>query len=360
MKFGLMIRGQHQPGEDMPLRHRDDLELARRAEALGFDSVGKASHYSTHPFQMLQQIPFLAQVAAIAPKLRLLCGVLLLPLHKPLDVAEQLATLDVMSDGKLIFGAGVGYREVEFKAFGTRLAQAGRRFEENLEAVKQLWREEFVTMTGSHFELDGANCSIKPVQKPMPPIWIGANADVGIRRAARMADAWFVNPHNTLATLERQMDTYKRELERCGKPFPPPEFPMAREVFVARSRDEAIRLAGPALEEKYRAYRAWGQDKVMPAEDHFDVTFEELLNNRFLLGTPAEVAGQLIAQCRQFGTNYVCVGVHLPGMEQTLALEQMEMLAEEVFPAVRHVKSNLTNLAPAGGPSATSSRPKAE
>ncbi len=136
---------------------------------------------------------------------------------------------------------------MEFKAFGTTLKQAGRRFEENLDAIKRLWTEDFVTMSGSHFTLDGANCTVKPVQKPMPPIWIGANADIGIRRAARMADAWFINPHNTLATLDRQMDLYRRELDRCGKPFPA-ELPMMRETFIARSREEAIRLARPALE----------------------------------------------------------------------------------------------------------------
>ncbi len=203
MKFALLIRGQYPAGEDIVTRHQDDLEMVRLAEKLGFDAVGRASHYSSHPFQMLQQIPFLAQCAAIAPRLRLLTGVVLLPMHKPLDLAEQLATLDVMSDGKLIFGAGVGYREVEFKSFGTTLKQAGKRFEENLAAIKRLWTEDFVTMAGSHFELDGANCTVKPVQKPMPPIWIGANADVGIRRAARVADAWFINPHNTMATLDR-------------------------------------------------------------------------------------------------------------------------------------------------------------
>ena len=137
---------------------------------------------------------------------------MLLPLHKPLDLAEQLATLDVMSGGKLIFGAGVGYREVEFRAFGTTLKQAGLRFEENLTAIKRLWTEDTVTMTGSHFELIEATCSIRPVQRPMPPIWIGANADIGIRRAARMADAWMVNPHNTLETLDKQMALYRREL----------------------------------------------------------------------------------------------------------------------------------------------------
>ena len=119
----------------------------------------------------------------VAPKLRLIPGVVLLPLHSPLHVAEELASLDVMCGGKLVFGAGIGYREMEFRAFGTTLKQAGRRFEECLTAVKRLWTEDFVTMKASYFELDNANCTVLPVQKPMPPVWIGANIDVGIRRA---------------------------------------------------------------------------------------------------------------------------------------------------------------------------------
>jgi alkanesulfonate monooxygenase SsuD/methylene tetrahydromethanopterin reductase-like flavin-dependent oxidoreductase (luciferase family) len=336
MKFGLMLRGQHKAGEDMRPRHADDLALACRAEALGFDCVGKAAHYSSRPYQMVQQIPFLAQVTALAPRVRLLCGVALLPLHKPLDLAEQLATLDVMSGGKLIFGAGLGYREVEFKAFGTTSRDRVRRFEENLAAIRRLWTEESVTMTGSHFELDDANCSVKPVQRPAPPIWIGANADAGIRRAARIADAWFINPHNRLETLERQMDLYRRELDRCGKPLPA-ELPMMREVFVAGSRAEAVRLARPWLEEKYRAYSIWGQDKEMPGSDRFDVGFDALMADRFLLGTAADVADQLAALCRRIECNYLLVGVHLPGMPNSVALEQMQILAEEVFPAIRQV-----------------------
>ena len=73
---------------------------------------------------------------AIAPRLRLICGLVLLPLHKPLDLAEQLATLDIMSGGKLVFGCGIGYRDVEFKAFGVPRAGLGKRFEEGLEAVQ--------------------------------------------------------------------------------------------------------------------------------------------------------------------------------------------------------------------------------
>jgi alkanesulfonate monooxygenase SsuD/methylene tetrahydromethanopterin reductase-like flavin-dependent oxidoreductase (luciferase family) len=334
MKLSLIVRGQHLQGDDMWARLADDLELVRRAEQLGFDAVVKSSHYSAHPLQSLQQIPFLAQAGLVAPKLRLVCGLVLLPLHKPLDVAEQLATLDIMCGGKLVFGCGIGYRDVEFNAFGTTRKQAGARFEECLTAVKRLWTEDFVDMTGSHFVLDHANSTVKPLQKPMPPIWIGANADVAIRRAARLGDCWYINPHNTLTTLARQLEVYKRALEGCRKPFPA-ELPMRREVFVARRREDAIRLAQPYLEVKYKTYREWGQDKVMPAGDNFDHEFDELLEDRFLIGSPGEVAEKLIdLECR-FGVNHLVVSVHWPGMPNTLALEQMHMLAEEVMPAVR-------------------------
>src|ERR1700722_7370282 len=117
MRISLMVRGQHPPGE-IASHLRDDLDLVRRADSLGFDGIVKGSHYSAHPFESVQQIPFLSYCAAIAPRLRIICGLVLVPLHKPLDLAEQLATLDLLFGGRLVFGAGIGYREVEFKAFG--------------------------------------------------------------------------------------------------------------------------------------------------------------------------------------------------------------------------------------------------
>jgi alkanesulfonate monooxygenase SsuD/methylene tetrahydromethanopterin reductase-like flavin-dependent oxidoreductase (luciferase family) len=334
MELGLIVRGQHPADENMRERLQDDQELVRRAERLGFNAIVKGSHYSAHPLQSLQQIPFLAQAALLAPRLRLVCGLVLLPLHKPLDIAEQLATLDIMCGGKLVFGCGIGYRDVEFSAFGLTRKEAAARFEETLLAVKRLWTEDFVDMTGSHFVLDHTNSTVKPLQKPMPPVWIGANADVAIRRAARLGDCWYINPHSTLTTLARQMDVYRRALDECGKPFPA-ELPMRREVFVARTRAEAIRLAQPYLEVKYNAYREWGQDKVMPAGDDFDHGFTELVDDRFLIGSAPEVAERLIDVQRRFGVNHLVASVHWPGMPNSLAMEQMQILAEEVMPAVR-------------------------
>src|SRR5712691_8871843 len=334
MELSLIIRGQHPAGEDMRARLADDIDLVMRAEELGFNALVKGSHYSAHPLQSVQQIPFLAQAAVLAPKLRLICGLVLLPLHKPLDIAEQLATLDIMCGGKLVFGCGIGYRDVEFKAFGVTRREAAARFEECLLAVKRLWTEDFVDMTRSHFELDHANCTVKPLQKPRPPIWIGANADVAIRRAARLGDCWYINPHSTLTTLERQIEIYKRALDECGKAFPR-ELPMRREVFVAPTRAEAIRRAQPYLEEKYKAYRAWGQDKVMPAGDDFDHGFADLLEDRFLLGSPSEVAEQIVRLYRRLGVNHIVASIHWPGMPNSLALDQLQILAEDVMPQVR-------------------------
>lgn len=334
MKFGLLVRGQYPQGDDMRVRLREDLDAAKLAENLGYDMLCKGSHYSSYPFQYIQQVPYLAQVAMVAPKLRLCPSVVLLPLHSPLYVAEEFASLDVMCNGKMVFGAGIGYREVEFNAFNTTQKASGKRFEECLTAIKRLWSEDFVSMEASYFKLDNANCTVMPVQKPMPPIWIGANANVGIRRAARMSDAWMINPHNKLDTTAQQMEVYKRALDEAGKPFPA-EMPMMRECFVARTRDEAIRLARPSLEAKYKAYKDWGQDKVMPASDAFQRDFEELMSDRFLFGSPAEITEQILVLKKRFGINMLVLGIHWVGMPASLAMEQMQLLAEEVFPAVR-------------------------
>ena len=210
-----------------------------------------------------------------------------------------------------------------------------RRFSENIEAIKRLWTEDKVSMKGTWFELLDANVSVKPVQKPRPPIWIGANADPAIERAARIGDCWYVNPHNRMDTIERQIDVYKRALEAAGKPFPA-EFPGRRECFVARTRAEAIRLCKPYLARKYEVYHAWGQDKAMPEGDNdLGLEFDELIKDRFFLGGPDEVAQQIIDYTRATGINHHILSCQWPGMPQSMVLDTLQLLAEEVFPRVR-------------------------
>jgi alkanesulfonate monooxygenase SsuD/methylene tetrahydromethanopterin reductase-like flavin-dependent oxidoreductase (luciferase family) len=335
IQFGLMLRAQFPECDDMQVRFAELVEQARLANALGFASITKGMHYSAAPWRDLQQFPFLSRIMADAPALRLNFGLVLLSLHKPLDIAEQIATIDVMSGGKVIFGVALGYRDVEYLAFGTTVKERVRRFEENLDAIKRLWTEKTVDMVGSHFTLAGASVATKPLQKPHPPIWIGANADPAIRRAARLGDCWYVNPHNRIDTIVRQTEIYKRALDEYGKPFPK-EFPARREVFVARSREEAIRLCAPSLGAKYQAYQQWGQNEQMPAGDNdIGVPFDDLIRDRFLLGSSDEVADQMLRFHRATGVNHLVMSVQWPGMPQSLALEQLHMLAQEVFPRVQ-------------------------
>ena len=190
VQFGLMMRAQFPPGDDMAARFGELVEQARLADRLGYASITKGMHYSAAPWQDLQQVPFLSRIMAEAPHMRLNFGLVLLSLHKPLDIAEQIATVDVMSGGRVIFGIALGYRDVEYLAFGTTQKERVRRFEENLEAITRLWTEDTVNMAGSHFTLEGASVGTKPVQKPHPPILMGGDGPTTFDRVIEFCDGW--------------------------------------------------------------------------------------------------------------------------------------------------------------------------
>ena len=332
-QFGLVVRGQAEPNEDITRRYNETLNFVRLASKLGYDSVTKTAHYSAHPYQMLQMVPMLARFAAEAPGMRLNAGVLLLPLMSPLHVAEEFATLDIMTGGKIILGVGLGYRDVEFKAFGMTKAQRVKRFEANIVAIRRLWTEEKVQMKTPYFELDDASCMPKPLQTPHPPIWVGANADPAIERAARLGDCWYIGPAVEVAIVERQMELYRRTLESVGKPFPT-ELPMRREVFIAKTKEEAIRLCAPYLGAKYAAYHSWGQD--MPDDSGgLGQRFDDMIRDRFFIGSPDEVAEQIIDLHRRIGANHIVMSTEWAGMPDSLANETIEMIAKELFPRVR-------------------------
>ena len=335
MKYGLFIRGQYRANEtNMNARFEELMEQVRIAEQLGFDDLISGMHYAGYPLQQFQLIPFLSRAMAETKHMRLITGIILLSLHKPLDIAEQLSSMDVMSGGRIVFGCGLGYREVEFRGFGTTTKERVPRLIENLEAIKKLWTEDHVNMKGSHFELSDTTLSLKPMQKPHPPLWMGANADAAVRRAAEIVDTWFINPHQRMDTIERQLEIYKRALDEFRKPFPD-ELPMMREIFVAETRDKAKEIARPYLEEKYKVYHQWGQDKAMPkGDDNLDLDFDELTKDRFLFGSPDEVAEQIISYEKRLGVTHMVLGMQGVGMPQSQVLDSMNLFAEQVMPKV--------------------------
>ena len=212
MKFGLLLNTQFLPGESASKRLEGLLDQVRAARDAGLHSVWVSQHYLATPFQMLQQMPVLGRLAAEAGSMHIGTNIFLLPIHNPVYVAEEVATLDVITEGRFVFGVGLGYREEENEAFGIAPGERVSRLVEGLEVIKRLWAEDEVTHHGRFFRLTKARMMLKPVQQPRPPIWFAANNDRAVERAARMADAWVINPHAKLAVLERQMGVYRRAL----------------------------------------------------------------------------------------------------------------------------------------------------
>ncbi len=334
MKFGLSVPVQHPPNEPGVERIGELLEQVKLARDMGFDSISASQHYLAAPFQYFQPIPLLARIAAESGEMTLITNILLLPLYNPVDLAEQLATLDVICDGRLVCGVGLGYRDVEYTVFGVERASRVSRFEEALTLLKRLWTEDEVSYDGQHFRLDHARMTLKPVQQPRPPIWIAASSDAGIKRAARLGDAWTIAGHATLATLKQQVRFYRDTLDALGKPFPE-DFPLSKELYIAPDRRTALDEAQPYLEAKYRAYSQWGQDRELPTTETFAVPFETLVQDRFILGDPDDCIGQIRAHQEQLGITHMTFRVHWPGMPHELVVRTIRLLGEKVLPACR-------------------------
>src|SRR5437763_5455744 len=227
MKFGVFLMPQHPRSDDPVRRFHETVELARAARDAGFDCVAAGHHYLSPPYQSLQSVPLLSRLAADTGSMDLCLSVLLLALLNPVQVAEDIASLDIMSEGRVVFGIGIGYREVEYEGFGMKRQDRVPRM---LEAL-----EEAVTHEGRFFQVHDATCTIRPVQKPFPPIWIAANADQAVVRTARMGLPWFINPHAALPTIERQWQRYKQTRAEANQPMPSPR-PIAPELHIGDSR----------------------------------------------------------------------------------------------------------------------------
>ncbi len=335
MKVGLFVTNQQHLSTDMVSALDEQIAMVHLIRDKGWDSLFSGQHYLNEGNnQQLQIVPLLARLIPEAGEMTVGLGILLLNLHNPVYTAETVATLDVLARGNFIFGVGLGYRDVEFDAFGVPKGQRARRFEEYLELIKRLWTEESVSHHSETCHLDNVRMNLRPVQKPYPPIWIAANNDRAIERAARMSDAWMINPHSKIQTIRRHMTLYQDALSANGKPGPR-VLPVVKELFCAKDRATALEMAGPYLSGKYQDYAKWGQDKAMPESETFDQDFESLTADRFILGSPEECYEQLQPYWEEFGVNHLLIRTHWAGMPLSTALHSIRLISDELLPTLQ-------------------------
>ena len=334
MKLGFFVTNQYLPGESFPGKIQESAEQVRVARDAGFDLICTGQHYLAAPYQMSSSFPLLARLAADAGDMEVAATVILAPLHNPVELAESVATMDAICNGRFIFGVGLGYRDEEYTAFGIQRGERVGRLRESLQVMRLLWEEDEVEFQGRYYNVPRSAPATRPVQKPHPPIWVAANNDVAIRRAARWGYPWLINPHATIPMVSEQWRVYKDSLDKAGNPMPR-ALPMMRELYVAEDRETAFLESEPYLAPKYAAYAAWGQDKALPGEESFSIPYQELARDRFLLGSPDEVVAEIKRYESELEANYLIFRMQWPGMDQDQVLRQIELMKNEVIPRVK-------------------------
>jgi alkanesulfonate monooxygenase SsuD/methylene tetrahydromethanopterin reductase-like flavin-dependent oxidoreductase (luciferase family) len=330
MKFGVSLLGlaQQPRGEDMVRRLDELVTWVHAARDAGFDYLMTGQHYLLSPLCEFQPVPLLARLAPESGQMGLV-GTLIAPLQNPVDLAETWASLDVISGGRIGLCFALGYRDVEYAAFGVDPKKRVTELRSVVDTLRALWTQEEVTATGPRFSLDRATCTMRPLQEPHPPIWIAANADAAVQRAARWGLPWNINAHARFATIQQQVGLYRTAAHEAG--FPEPTFPISRELYCGATTAEAHAVAQPYLAGKYDAYDAWGQDKALPGDEDFAVPFEQLAEDRFILGDPDECARE-IRRFAELGVDRMHLRMNWPGMPLDLALDGLHRFASEVMP----------------------------
>lgn len=324
-RYGLLLTSVHDRSVPPATQIAEHHELISLAVNLGFDLVVAGQHFAAPTLRYLQPIPYLTSIAMQFPTVEVATGIILLPLHHPLHVAEEVATMDAVTGGRVVMGLGIGYAQDEFDAFGIDRSTRTRRFEESVEIIRSLWSGAPVTHDGEFYRLNGVETSTLPVRDPHPPIWIGAQVDASVRRAARLADAWYVPPFPTHRELIDLYQAYLDERSAHGDRAQT-AIPVRREIYIADSAAEAEAAVQAGAASRYDTYSSWGLD----LDDGLGT--DRWLDSRFVLGDPQTVAEGLRYLMDQVEHSHFIYKPQWPGADHRATMAQLERFGSEVVP----------------------------
>jgi alkanesulfonate monooxygenase SsuD/methylene tetrahydromethanopterin reductase-like flavin-dependent oxidoreductase (luciferase family) len=325
MKLGIFLSTQFPPGASLEPEIGNILSQVRAARDAGLNSVWLGQHVASGPLQMFQMMPLLARIVPEAGDMTIGSSVILLAMQNPVRVAEEMATLDWLCGGRLVMGAGIGYRKEEFEAAGVAMNTRGKRFEEALEIVRRCWRGGEVDFSGEYFRLSRQVPSLQPKQPSGPPIWVAGEVDVAVRRAARLGDAWIPLPIPNRETLASLLELFRKERAAAGL-APVTEQPLMREVYVGDNTAKAFDECVDALKYKYQAYAGWGQDESASSSASFNDDFRNFAQDRFVIGDQKAVGDELKRYRNELGIGHMICRVQWPGLSQAQVLATIERL----------------------------------
>jgi alkanesulfonate monooxygenase SsuD/methylene tetrahydromethanopterin reductase-like flavin-dependent oxidoreductase (luciferase family) len=336
MRFGLFggarSRGGGPRGDSTG--YRDYIAYVHEAEKLGFGSVFIVEHHFTGFGQVSASLNILSYLAATTEKIRLGTAVVVLPWHNPVLVAEQAATLDLLSNGRLDFGVGKGYRDYEFAGFCVDQAEATERFDEAMDVIRKAWSTHGrFSHHGKRWHFENVVVEPAPVQQPHPPFWLGAGSAESIRRGAREGYNLLLDQIGSTDLTIARVKAFRDECEKLGRAYHPEMVGATRGLQIVRNEGEREK----ALEVRYNVLKNIGGLARGPGAARYSNLKDESgppleVDDAPLLGTPKEIVARL-KKLEAGGVEHVLL------VDPRPSVESLRIFAREIMPEFAGAKA---------------------
>jgi alkanesulfonate monooxygenase SsuD/methylene tetrahydromethanopterin reductase-like flavin-dependent oxidoreductase (luciferase family) len=326
MKFGLFggATARREDTVDSQGYHKF-VDYVIEAEDLGFSSVFLVEHHFTGIGQVSASLQLLAYLAARTSTIRLGTAVTVLPWHNPVLLAEQVATLDLLSNGRLDFGVGKGYRDIEFKGFCVDRDEANARYRESLDVMIKAWTsEERFSHHGPFWDFQDVIIEPPTVQKPYPPIWSGAGTPESIGGAVKDGFNVLLDQFATMELTAARAAAFRDACIANGRTWNPAELGLTRALYVTRTAEEREEALDRRTERAARVHR-FGHLSGLPGQPATFADQRMIEEDAVLIGTPDDIGAKL-EKLRGMGIEYVLFTI-------TESIETLRTFSKEIMPA---------------------------
>ena len=336
MKFGAHYLPTYVPDLDGPLTefYQRMFEQIEQLEKLGFERAWVTEHHFGDYGGSIPHPPtFLSAVACRTSRIRLGVAVAVLPLNNPLHMAEAYGMVDVISNGRLDFGIGKGSEPIEYVRFGAHREEATQRMIEGTAILRQAWSDESVNFHGEFFDYKNVRVLPKPVQRPHPPIWVGATRTEATFRWAgengfNLMTIPFVHP--SMAALRELVEIYREALKRAGYESSTRQILAKFHLYVSDSLERGIREAAPYMRNYSAIHAAVDPDRKLTSRD----IVSDMKRGFIIVGDPQRCIDTIRRWQEESGLTTFSFTFHFGGMPQEMALKNIQLFAERVMPAL--------------------------
>ncbi len=346
MKFGQFEIIRWHPDVSIPQSISDVMEKVELADRLGMDEIWLGEHHFSRHGIISGIWSMLGYVAQRTKNARIGSAVVVLPFHNPIMVAEEAATIDILSNGRFTLGIGAGYQAQEFRGLGSNIEEARPRFREYLDVIRKCWEDGPLTFKGQFVDVEDLLVIPKPIQKPLPVTIAVSTSPESVDYAAKLGLEIIVGgPTAVMGQISQVMDLWHERMEHYGHPHEHIDLAVGIDIYVAPTMEEAEsdligledeinevfrrvgnpRRADGSIPEGFKHWAHRDEDRLLGAKRALK---EGMLP---LIGTP-EVVSERIENFRSKGIRSIRGTFGKAGLEQGKALRCIQMFAEEVMP----------------------------